>query len=289
MASIDPNGVRERDPPARNNSKASNKKDFKILMLHGYTQSGPLFRSKTRALEKLLAKALSPLNITLTCLYPTAPLRLNARDIPGYVPPGSGSGDDDDSSRHHPAEETDPDAWAWFRRRDGPGPDPEITYAGIDDGMRALASTIRDAGGVDGVVGFSQGGAMAALVASALDDAPHGDRVPPAPHAGWAAALRDANGDRPLRFAAVYSGFFATDPSLAWCYDPPIRTPTVHFLGSLDTVVEEGRSRALIDRCVDPVVVVHPGGHYVPISKEWAMALAGFVKQYAQDETKAAL
>ncbi|KAG4415009.1 hypothetical protein IFR04_011830, partial [Cadophora malorum] len=30
---------------------------LKILMLHGYTQSGPLFHAKTRALEKLLTKS----------------------------------------------------------------------------------------------------------------------------------------------------------------------------------------------------------------------------------------
>lgn len=242
----------------------------------GYTQSGPLFRAKTRALEKLLAKAFSPLNVALTCFYPTGPLRLNARDIPGYVPPG-GSDDAGD-----PAPE--PDAWAWFRRRDGPN--SEIAYTGLDHGMRSLATSIREAGGVDAVLGFSQGGAMAALVAAALDTPP---RAVPPDHAAWAAALREANDGRPLRFAAVYSGFFGTDPSLAWCYDPPLRTPTVHFIGSLDTVVEEGRSRALIDRCADPVVVVHPGGHYVPVSKEWAMALAGFMKQYVQDETKATL
>ncbi|KAL2754041.1 hypothetical protein ACRALDRAFT_2108827 [Sodiomyces alcalophilus JCM 7366] len=275
MASTESNGTRERDPSARTDSQANSKREFKILMLHGYTQSGPLFRSKTRALEKLLAKAFSPLNLTLTCLYPTAPLRLNARDIPGYVPPEAG---------HDAAAADEPDAWAWFRRRDGPA--SEITYVGIDNGMRALAASIREAGGVDGVLGFSQGGAMAALVAAALDS-PH--RLPPPDHADWAAALREANGGRALRFAAVYSGFFATDPSLAWCFDPPIRTPTLHFIGSLDTVVEEGRSRALIDRCADPLVVVHPGGHYVPISKEWAMALAGFLKQHAQDEAKATL
>jgi hypothetical protein len=26
-------------------------------------------------------------------------------------------------------------------------------------------------------------------------------------------------------------------------------------------------------------VVTHPGGHYVPITKEWAMALAAFIKK----------
>ncbi|KAF3355260.1 hypothetical protein VdG1_04221 [Verticillium dahliae VDG1] len=149
-----PNGTADKK------QKANTRKEFKILMLHGYTQSGPLFRSKTRALEKLLAKALTPLSLTLNCIYPTAPIKLNPADIPGYQPPA-------DDAEDTPA----PDSWAWFRRRDNP----------------------------------------------------------------------------------------------------------------LDTVVDEGRSRALVDRCEEAAVVGHPGGHYVPISKEWAMALAGYVKHHAQD------
>jgi hypothetical protein len=62
-------------------------------------------------------------------------------------------------------------------------------------------------------------------------------------------------------------------------YEPKVRTPTLHYLGSLDTVVEEGRSKGLVERCEEPVVVVHPGGHYVPVSKEWVMPLVGFVRK----------
>lgn len=162
-----------------------------------------------------------------------------------------------------------------------------ITYVGLDSGMRAVAAAIRNIdGGIDGVLGFSQGGAMAGLVTSALET-PH--REVPEPAASWAAELREANGGRGLKFAAVYSGFFATDEALKWCYEPMIRTPTVQFIGSLDTVVEESRSQALIEKCEDPVVVIHPGGHYVPISKEWAMALAGFVQRRVKEQEPANL
>ncbi|KAM0323670.1 hypothetical protein ACHAQA_008605 [Verticillium albo-atrum] len=263
MTDSTPNGTADKKP------KANAKKEFKILMLHGYTQSGPLFRSKTRALEKLLVKALTPLNLNLTCIYPTAPLKLNPADIPGYQPPAEDAED-----------APDPDAWAWFRRRDAPSDATSPSYIGLDEGMLAVAAAIHSAGGVDAVLGFSQGGAMAALVAAVLET-PH--REAPADQAPWASALREANGGRGLRFAAVYSGFFAVDESLAWCFEPKIHTPTIQFIGSLDTVVDEARSQALVDRSVDASVVVHPGGHYVPISKEWAMALAGYVKHHAQE------
>lgn len=229
----------------------------------GYTQSGPLFRTKTRALEKLLAKSLDPKTTTLSLIYPTAPIRLSSADIPGYNSPTAAADDDQI------------DSWAWFRRN----PD-EPAVRGLETGMAAVARTIRESGGVDGVVGFSQGGALAALVAAALE-APR--RTPPQADAGWVEALREANGDRVLRFAVVYSGFWLPVEGLRWCYEPPIRTPTLHYLGGLDTVVDEGRSRGLIDRCEEPVVAVHPGGHYVPISKEWVLPIAGFMKRFVDD------
>lgn len=202
-----------------------------------------------------------------TLVYPTAPINLRPQDIPGYTPP---EGTD-------PAAKTD--AWAWFRKDDATG-----TYRGLDEGMASLAEAVKAAGGVDAVLGFSQGGAVAGLVAAALET---GRRdVPPGPENDWARALREANANKPLRFAVSYSGFYATPNSLAWCYDPTVVTPTLHVLGGLDTIVEESRSRGLVDRCVDPTVVVHPGGHHVPVSKEWAMALVAFVKKHAEDAGK---
>ncbi|KFA64766.1 hypothetical protein S40285_01358 [Stachybotrys chlorohalonatus IBT 40285] len=245
--------------------KAQNSKtELKVLMLHGYTQSGPLFHAKTRALEKLLIKALAPSSILPALIYPTAPNRLLVSDLPGFEPPSEDQDEDDQ-----------PDTWAWFRKDEASG-----VYRLFDEGMATIAKAIREAGGVDGVCGFSQGGAVAGLVAAALED----HREPPeGPTGQWARDLREANNNRPVRFAVSYSGFFAPVESLRWCYDPVITTPTLHYIGSLDTVVDESRSQGLIDRCQKPTVLIHPGGHHVPVAKEWAMPLAGFVRDHAQD------
>ena len=65
---------------------------LRILMLHGYTQSGPLFHAKTKALEKSLAKAFpaapAPGHLAthpggISLHYPTAPIKLSYADIPG--------------------------------------------------------------------------------------------------------------------------------------------------------------------------------------------------------------
>ncbi|KAK3337730.1 serine hydrolase FSH [Cercophora scortea] len=286
--------------PAKTKPKAAEKKEVRILMLHGYTQSGPLFRAKTRAMEKLIAKALAPLNLVPVLFYPTAANRLSPRDIPGYQLPEGASAEDVE----------DADAWAWFRRDDASG-----AYLLLEEGMRALAASMAEANSasssssseadtegaastveakgtdanaedkvIDGVIGFSQGGAVAAMLASALE----ADRARiPRPHEGWVDALREANRGRPLKFAVVYSGFFAPPHDLTWLYEPKVKTPTLHYFGSLDTVVDESRGQGLVERCELPSVVVHPGGHYVPVNREWVMPVVGFVRKCMTEESNA--
>ncbi|KAH6605248.1 serine hydrolase fsh [Trichoderma cornu-damae] len=249
------------------------KKQVKILMIHGYTQSGPLFRTKTRALEKLLAKTLAPISLLPVLIYPTGPVRLLPSDSPGFRPSAEPQGGDSLSAEDVPA------AWAWWRKDDATN-----SYRRFDEGMAVVAEAIREAGGVDGVCGFSQGGAMTGLVAAALEPS---RPVLEGPGGDWARRLREANGGRPVKFAVSYSGFYAGVDALEWLYEPKIRTPTLHYIGSLDTVVDESRTQGLVDRCEEPVVVVHPGGHHVPVSKEWVMPLAGFIRDHASgDEAK---
>ena len=188
-------------------------------------------------------------------IYPTGPHRLKPSDIPGYQPPEGKSLEDMD--------EEQTDNWGWFRRDEATG-----SYRGFDEGMLRVAETIKENDGVDGVIGFSQGGAMAALVAAALEaDA---RPVPQALEAedSWANQLREANGGKALRFAVVYSGFVARDEALEWMYEgggagaeAGIQTPSLHFIGGLDTVVDEDRSRGLAEKCRQDRtrVIVHPG------------------------------
>lgn len=221
------------------------------------------------------------------------------------MPSGDNGDDDDDSS----------DAWAWFRKNEVDG-----TYRGFEAGVRAVADAIRssstsssastddndndsnDEARIDGVIGFSQGGCFASLVAAALETStpPSGTSPPiralpdpsttPSPSAetpagqeadwSWVPYLTAANNNHPLKFCVVYSGFYTPVPGLQWLLENPlIQTPTAHFIGSLDTVVDEVRSQALAERCADPKVFVHPGGHYVPVAKQWAMALVGYIKE----------
>merc|ERR1712230_47541 len=89
----------------------------------------------------------------------------------------------------------------------------------------------------------------------------------------------------PLKFAISYSGFYAPDATYAPFYEPKIKTRFLHVIGSLDSVVEEERSQGLVERCEDKVKVVHPGGHFVPVGKEYAGVLVGFLRHRRREET----
>ncbi|MCJ1474537.1 hypothetical protein MMC13_003195 [Lambiella insularis] len=244
------------------------KRALKILMLHGFTQSGPRFHDKTRALEKAIIKAFPSSSL----YYPTGPLPLRPADVPGYVP-GSQEGGTADCT----------DSFAWWRRQNGDSP----IYNGMDRGLGRIAEAIQQEGPFDGVIGFSQGAAATAIVASLLE---------PGRKAAFEAAYQEGarkfqypssfiNGrgqpiQPPLKFAIVYSGFAAPFELYSAFYEPKIKTPVLHFLGSLDTLVDEKRGTVLIDSCEggEERVVTHPGGHFLPSQKTWLDAAVGFVQ-----------
>ncbi|KAF2681308.1 FSH1-domain-containing protein [Lentithecium fluviatile CBS 122367] len=269
------------------------KRPIKVLMLHGFTQSGPLFHAKTRALEKNLQKAF-PAGITLS--YPTAPIRLARTDIP--FPVSTTSTTSSSTNEGGADAEDDPDAWAWWRRK---GDSEPYVYEGIEQGLDKLAEVLRTEGPFDGVIGFSQGGAMAAMLASLLEPTRR-EAFEKLYEVGGLAYPESFTADTgyaesalhtPLKFAVCYSGFAARGvDTYRGFYEPKISTPMLHFLGTLDAVVEESRSLALVERCEESEgrVVYHPGGHFLPSSqKAYVSALIGFMKEVlhkAEGETK---
>jgi dihydrofolate reductase len=88
-----------------------------------------------------------------------------------------------------------------------------------------------------------------------------------------------------LKFAVCYSGFRAPGARYRAFYEEPaIQTPVLHVLGSLDAVVEEARSRALIEACAgepekDGLVVWHPGGHFLPSQRPYLDATVRFIRE----------
>lgn len=193
------------------------------------------------------------------------------------------------------------EAYGWWRRKDrspasntdgGGGEGYGYTYEGIYEGLGRVTEALQDDGPFDGVVGFSQGGAAAGMVAAMLEpgrreafnarEKEGGMAWPDSFSKSEEAEAEAALIHPPLKFAASYSGF-APQPVPALYrafYEPKIATPMLHFLGEVDTVVEESRSLALVDVCVDARVTRHPGGHFLPASsRECVAALVALIKE----------
>jgi hypothetical protein len=256
---------------------------IKILMLHGYTQSGPLFQAKTGALRKTLSKAF-PKGIEL--VYPTAPIRLTPADYSLIT----GGTDRNENKDTEDAQELD--AWAWWRKRTTT--DGSYIFDQLEDGLGRIASVLKDQGPFDGVIGFSQGAAATAMVASLLEPQRREAFEKAQSTCGGIPFPACFEGDihPPLKFAVSYSGFAALPPRnaaegigspYAAFYEPKIKTPMLHFIGTQDVVIEEARSLALVERCErreERFVVYHPGGHFLPSTQKASVnALVGFIRE----------
>ena len=160
---------------------------------------------------------------------------------------------------------------------------------------------MRAEGPFDGVVGFSQGAALAGLLASALQT----DREFPEAEMGFASPWEEEEeGEEdddqskirgkkkrwhpPLKFAVIYSGLRVMDVRCRGFYDHGGITETriLHVIGRVDSVLDERRSRALVDCCGEggKQVVIHPGGHFVPSQRPWLDAVVGFVREVMEGD-----
>jgi Serine hydrolase (FSH1) len=198
-------------------------------------------------------------------------VKLLPADIPGFTPPPSLTSGDG---------EAETDSWGWFKRETGSG-----LYIDLERGLDIIAEAISDAGGIDGVIGFSQGGCMAAFVASLLEPGREKtfssqQNANSFPYPSSFTKLQPLHPEG-LKFCVSYSGFYAPNEAYRGFYEPKIKTRFLNVIGSLDSVVEESRSLGLSERVEEGRgrTVYHPGGHFVPIGKEMAGVLVGFLRE----------
>jgi predicted esterase len=113
----------------------------------------------------------------------------------------------------------------------------------------------------DGVFGFSQGAALAGLLA----------------------ALRDAD-SAPISFdlAIMVSGFTSPLPQHAHLFTRKLRVPSLHVMGRADGIIPLRDSLLLADRFADPLIMEHSGGHVIPDDPAITTRIAGFVATHTK-------
>ena len=197
---------------------------MRILCLHGHRTSGAILREQMLEVSSQLEAGFGP---SLDLRFPDAPH------------PASG-----------PAQDAVQSAWPgrpyyewWDKGEDG-------RYAGVDATLAYVRDYEQMHGPFEGVVGFSQGGALAALLCSQASAA-----TAPLPS---------------LRFALVMSGFCPTDPLLKaqMAAATPLRIPAILVYGTgwdFERQGTEQLAKLWVPGAVK--IVEHGGGHVVPRAK----------------------
>ncbi|KYO26368.1 ovarian cancer-associated 2 protein [Alligator mississippiensis] len=82
------------------------------------------------------------------------------------------------------------------------------------------------------------------------------------------------------RFALLVAGFRSRAPAHARFYAEPLAVPSLHVVGQADAVIPPARSAELAACFVAPVVLEHPGGHFVPAAAPQREAYRRFLQRF---------
>jgi dihydrofolate reductase len=156
-----------------------------------------------------------------------------------------------------------------------------------------LAEILKRDGPFDGVIAFSQGTILAAILASLLEgqtrvDAFHrASQISPAimPYPDTFINLRHP----PFKFGILYAGRVGTTRYSDWLYeDPLIDTPFCHFVGKWDPMVDHEERDAVLAKLSgskESRTIVHVGGHFVPVNDEMVGHVVDFIAKCSNSTT----
>ncbi|CDP01537.1 unnamed protein product [Coffea canephora] len=154
----------------------------------------------------------------------------------------------------------DPPFFEWFQS------DKSYTECyNFEECLEYLEDYMIKHGPFDGVLGFSQGGVLAAAFPGIQRDGVALTKVPK------------------IKFVIILSGakfgggILIGIPKLAEnAFSIPLECPSLHFIGETDFLKEEGI--ALLSSFVDPMVIYYPEGHTVPkLGKEGEETMLSFI------------
>ncbi|KAG7470676.1 hypothetical protein MATL_G00116410 [Megalops atlanticus] len=219
---------------------------LRILCIHGYRQNSGTFRDKTGALRKLLKKQAE-------LVYISAPHRVTL----------SAEIEQDQEKKNEAKDEEDPRGW-WFSdiqaRTFHAGQVCEASL-GLEESFETVKTAIREQGPFDGILGFSQGAALVAMLCALQEQ-----QLAP---------------ELKFRFAILVAGF----PSVCAQHERfytgvTLTTPSLHVFGQTDGVIPDTMSRELLLKFKDPQVLIHPGGHFVPAASTHRQTYQEFLKRF---------
>ncbi|XP_020626375.1 esterase OVCA2-like, partial [Orbicella faveolata] len=116
---------------------------------------------------------------------------------------------------------------------------PSDVSKGYDESIELVKSTFLNQGPFDGVLGFSQGACLLAILC----------------------ALRE-QGSLSFKFAILVAAFKSRSSGHSIYYTKPILCPTLHVFGDTDRVIPKENSEDLLKNFSNATILNHPGGNY---------------------------
>ncbi|CAG8020326.1 unnamed protein product [Penicillium salamii] len=198
-------------------------------MLHGHGQSDESFECKTRFLQKTLEELFHA-----TRAKGSASSRdVRFRYLSGPFP-------------------ANPDRPQDGCRAWGYGDYKSERIKGIEESIRSIMHILEHEGPFVGIIGFSSGAALAAIVASLLEG---NNKIQ---------GLNFKIDHPPLSFVISFSGFRLESPDYQTVYYRKIETPILHVIGELDSMIEPSQTIDLANHCSNARIFKFFGCHYIP-------------------------
>ncbi|XP_016394594.1 ovarian cancer-associated gene 2 protein homolog [Sinocyclocheilus rhinocerous] len=219
---------------------------LRILCIHGYRQNGSSFREKTGALRKILKKQVE-------LVYISAPHHVPAiQNQANREPEKTASGGDEDQR-----------GW-WFsdvQARSFNAQQECESSLGLEESVETVKTAVKDLGPFDGILGFSQGAALVAMLCALQEQ-----KLQPAFN---------------FRFAILVAGFRSVCSQHRRVYEvPAITIPSLHVFGQEDRVIPEEMSRDLLPAFDGAQILIHPDGHFVPAASSHRQTYQDFLKKF---------
>ncbi|XP_062870433.1 esterase OVCA2 [Trichomycterus rosablanca] len=217
---------------------------LRILCVHGYRQNSSSFREKTGALRKLLRKQVE-------FIYMNAPHQ---------IPSSNASQVQENCTK---ISDEDQRGW-WFSDVQAHSFDARQeceSSLGLEDSLEAVRTAVKDLGPFHGILGFSQGAALVAMVCALQEQ-----KVEPS---------------FDFSFAVLVAGFRSACAQHQRFYENvEITLPTLHVFGQDDKVIPEQMSRDLLPIFSAAEVLTHPGGHFIPAASAHKRIYLEFLKKF---------
>ncbi|XP_039265729.2 esterase OVCA2-like [Styela clava] len=130
---------------------------------------------------------------------------------------------------------------------------------GYEQSIEKIAQFMNDNGPFDGILAFSQGASLLSLIC----------------------ALKETGDVRfSFKFAILVAGFRSRQSQHEKLYETVITTPSLHVIGDTDQVIQREMSDELLCKFKDPVVLRHPGGHFIPTSSQQKQVYLQFLNNF---------